>query len=116
MSLTNSIEEAGLLLFFLLVLLYVLYTVYIFHMHSDDNVEFQNETCGRGCSALLFGITCLFLVASILGTARKTQRELDYKCLIWPDWAWWLTIINAFIWIAVCVLLRRGMASCKSLW
>eukprot|EP00884_Botryococcus_braunii_P008519 jgi/Botrbrau1/17669/Bobra.0166s0095.1 len=58
-------------------------------------------------TALFFSITILFLVATILGSARKTLRELDYKCLVWPDWAWWLTIINAFIWIALCVLLRK---------
>lgn len=57
---------------------------------------------------MLFTVTIVFMAGILYGVAKKTEKELDHKCILWPDWAWWLTILNAFIWVAACELFRRG--------
>jgi hypothetical protein len=58
--------------------------------------------------AVLGIFTIIFYIIAALGVVQKSKTELQDKCVAWPDWCWWLTIITAILWAVIAVLARKG--------
>eukprot|EP00884_Botryococcus_braunii_P008512 jgi/Botrbrau1/17662/Bobra.0166s0089.1 len=59
-------------------------------------------------SAALGILTVLFYAMMAIGVKRESKVELDQdNIIIWPDWAWWLTIIVVAFWGLIAGIASR---------
>lgn len=49
----------------------------------------------------------MFILLGI-GVARYTTDHLGRKFIPWPHWAWWVAIVNSWLWAFIAFAARSG--------
>ncbi len=50
------------------------------------------------CSLVLFLSAIVMFILLGIGVAQYTTDHLGRKFVPWPHWAWWLAIVNSWLW------------------
>ena len=72
------------------------------------SLKSQAHASDKGsCRVVLFGVTVAFYILLAIGVKRGLQFQTGVGLTPWPSWAWFIAIINSWLWlglssIAIC--------------
>ena len=51
------------------------------------------------CRVVLFGVTVAFYILLAIGVKRGLHFQTGVGLTPWPSWAWFIAIINSWLWL-----------------
>jgi hypothetical protein len=51
----------------------------------------------------------MFILLGV-GIAKYTTSHLGHKYIPWPHWAWWVAVVNSWLWAGIAIVALRGTA------
>ena len=53
------------------------------------------------CRVVLFAVTTVFYILLAVGMHQGLQFQLGAGLTPWPSWAWWIAVINSWLWMSL---------------
>ena len=69
------------------------------------------DTCSwLSCRLTIFVSAVVMFILLGVGVARFTTSHLGHKYIPWPHWAWWVAVVNSWLWAGLAIVARKGTA------
>jgi len=58
----------------------------------------------------LFASAVVMFILLVVGVSKYTKSHLGHKFIPWPHWAWWIAVINSWLWAGLAIVAHRGVS------